>query len=132
MHPATCAKCGSACEVPFRPFAGRQIFCTDCFQGKKNDDGRGNDRYEQKGFGGNKNFAHPDFRNNPGRENNDDIKRQLEILSSKIERLTRAVEAMSGGAPMVEKENTAPVEIITVEAPTFKMKKRVSKKRKSK
>lgn len=30
MHPATCSRCSAACEVPFRPIEGRQIFCTNC------------------------------------------------------------------------------------------------------
>lgn len=31
MHPATCAECGKSCQVPFRPSAGKQVFCNDCF-----------------------------------------------------------------------------------------------------
>ena len=31
MHKATCAECGSECEVPFKPTEGRPVFCRDCF-----------------------------------------------------------------------------------------------------
>lgn len=31
MHNAVCAKCGKACQVPFRPTAGKPIFCNNCF-----------------------------------------------------------------------------------------------------
>jgi len=31
MHQAVCAKCGKPCEVPFRPTAGKPIYCKDCF-----------------------------------------------------------------------------------------------------
>ncbi|MFA4871538.1 MAG: CxxC-x17-CxxC domain-containing protein [Patescibacteria group bacterium] len=31
MHNAVCAKCGKDCQVPFRPTAGKPIFCNDCF-----------------------------------------------------------------------------------------------------
>jgi CxxC-x17-CxxC domain-containing protein len=31
-----CAKCGNACEVPFRPTGDRPVYCRDCF-GKNQD-----------------------------------------------------------------------------------------------
>lgn len=35
MHPATCSGCGKRCEVPFRPTAGKQVFCNDCFANER-------------------------------------------------------------------------------------------------
>ncbi len=32
MHDATCADCGKATQVPFKPSAGRPVYCRDCFQ----------------------------------------------------------------------------------------------------
>ena len=34
MYPAMCAECGSPCEVPFRPSAGKPVFCKSCFGNK--------------------------------------------------------------------------------------------------
>lgn len=31
MFDATCAQCGTATRVPFRPTAGRAVYCRDCF-----------------------------------------------------------------------------------------------------
>jgi CxxC-x17-CxxC domain-containing protein len=31
MHPATCAQCGKATEVPFVPRGDRPVYCSDCF-----------------------------------------------------------------------------------------------------
>lgn len=31
MHRATCAECGNACEVPFKPNGRKPIFCSNCF-----------------------------------------------------------------------------------------------------
>lgn len=31
MHAAVCAQCTAACEVPFRPFPGQEVFCNNCF-----------------------------------------------------------------------------------------------------
>lgn len=32
MHDATCAKCGKACQVPFRPTGDKPVFCSACFE----------------------------------------------------------------------------------------------------
>lgn len=37
MHEVICDKCGKTCEVPFRPTAGKPVYCNDCF--RKNDGG---------------------------------------------------------------------------------------------
>jgi CspA family cold shock protein len=39
MFTATCANCGRATEVPFRPSSGRSVFCRDCFREKKREGG---------------------------------------------------------------------------------------------
>lgn len=31
MHPATCAECGTATEVPFVPSGARPVYCRDCY-----------------------------------------------------------------------------------------------------
>ena len=35
MTKATCSDCGKECEVPFKPTAGRAVYCRDCFQKHK-------------------------------------------------------------------------------------------------
>ncbi len=35
MHDATCASCGSACQVPFLPRQDRPVYCSDCFSKQK-------------------------------------------------------------------------------------------------
>ncbi len=37
MHNATCDKCGKECQVPFRPTAGKPVFCDNCFSKGSND-----------------------------------------------------------------------------------------------
>ena len=32
MHKATCADCGNACEVPFKPTEGKPFYCRDCYR----------------------------------------------------------------------------------------------------
>ncbi|RJR32102.1 hypothetical protein C4569_00085 [Candidatus Parcubacteria bacterium] len=31
MFEAVCAKCGTKCEVPFRPTEGKPVYCNNCF-----------------------------------------------------------------------------------------------------
>ena len=35
LTKASCASCGQSCQVPFRPTAGKPVYCNDCF--RKND-----------------------------------------------------------------------------------------------
>ncbi|MFH1078206.1 MAG: CxxC-x17-CxxC domain-containing protein [Patescibacteria group bacterium] len=32
LFEATCSQCGNACEVPFKPLPGRDVFCRNCFK----------------------------------------------------------------------------------------------------
>jgi len=44
MFTATCADCGSSCQVPFRPTNGKPVFCSNCFGDKKEGNNRRSDR----------------------------------------------------------------------------------------
>lgn len=37
---ATCATCGSSCEVPFKPNGRKPVLCSDCFQDDQGYDAR--------------------------------------------------------------------------------------------
>jgi CxxC-x17-CxxC domain-containing protein len=32
LHPAVCSECGKETQVPFRPTAGKPVYCRECFQ----------------------------------------------------------------------------------------------------
>ena len=42
MHRATCADCGRSCEVPFKPTAGKPVYCKSCFDNEGSHDKRDN------------------------------------------------------------------------------------------
>jgi CxxC-x17-CxxC domain-containing protein len=48
MHSATCANCGKACEVPFRPTGSKPVLCRDCF---RNDSGSDSRRFDSRNSG---------------------------------------------------------------------------------
>ena len=94
MHQAVCDQCGKPCEVPFRPTAGKPIYCDACFVGKrKTSDSRGGDRFPRK-----------DFKSNVSRGDNDELKKQLEMLNVKMDQLIRTVEVMTNIKPSVIEE----------------------------
>ena len=76
MHSAKCAHCGKICEVPFRPNGKKPVFCKDCFVPEKGD-------------------ATPrtPYRSQHIEPRGDDLKSQIEMLNTKIEKLMRMVEA---------------------------------------
>lgn len=54
-YKATCSKCHSACEVPFRPNGKKPVFCRNCFV---RDDARpSGNSYEKQSYGPERSFA---------------------------------------------------------------------------
>ena len=96
MYQAICDQCGKPCEVPFRPVEGRPVFCTTCFGTKRDGgDNRGGDRSSQRGFSDSKTITRTDFGGFVGRENGDEVRKQLELLNGKMDRLVKAMEMMA-------------------------------------
>ena len=52
LHNATCAECGNACQVPFKPNGRKPIYCSNCFKKEGNGgETRGFDqRPDSRGF----------------------------------------------------------------------------------
>ncbi|PKL72776.1 hypothetical protein CVV26_00440 [Candidatus Kuenenbacteria bacterium HGW-Kuenenbacteria-1] len=89
MFRAICDECKKPCEVPFRPTAGKPVYCNDCF----NIRGRVNqDRAPKRDFNDRPQTPRPIFLNN---EKEDDIKKQLELVNSKLEKLISLIENFS-------------------------------------
>ena len=100
MYQATCDQCGRPCEVPFRPVEGRPVYCTACFGNKREGgDGRDGNRFVQKSFNDSKTITRTDFGGFVGRENGDEVRKQLELLNGKMDRLVKAMEMMASPAP---------------------------------
>jgi CxxC-x17-CxxC domain-containing protein len=65
MHQATCAECGSVCEVPFKPTGEKPIFCKNCFK---------------KGA-------------NAGDKNVEQFKTQLETINAKLDKIIKLLSS---------------------------------------
>lgn len=125
MHQTICAQCGKPCEVPFKPTSGRPVYCNDCFRGKKETGSdRNGDRFPQKNYDNYKTPIKPDFGSDIGKGNNYELKKQLEILNVKMDRLIKAVETMANIKPLVVKEKAKEAIKTT---PVIKAKKSIKK-----
>jgi len=52
MHPATCAECGTATQVPFMPSGARPVYCRDCYSRQSGGGRSGGGRGSYSGSGG--------------------------------------------------------------------------------
>lgn len=127
MHKAVCDECHNNCEVPFRPSGDKPIYCNDCFGGK-----RGNDA-PRKDFGGDrgprKEFndrPSPSFSKPVQAPVNDELKKQLNDMNMKLDRLINALEKNT--QPKAEiKVAVAPVKKVEAKKVTSVAKKVVAK-----
>lgn len=75
-YSAICSKCGSRCEVPFRPAGGKPIYCNNCF--KKGDSTRG--------------------------KNTEQFKEQLDRLNTKLDTILRLLTSISSAEVIREQK----------------------------
>src|SRR3989339_562696 len=109
MHQAVCDQCGKTCEVPFRPTDGKPVYCNVCFEGKRETgNNRGGDRFSR---------------------NNVEVKKQLELLNAKMDRLIKVVEIMANAKSLVAEEKAEEEEKTVPVAKVKKIVKSVSKKK---
>lgn len=96
MHQAVCNQCGKSCEVPFKPTGDRPVYCNVCFGGKKETGNyRGGDRFPQKSF---------DSYKAPVKTDNDEMKRQFDMLNVKIDRIIKSLTPAVSVVPAKEEK----------------------------
>lgn len=95
MHKVICDECKKPCEVPFLPTAGKPVYCSACFGGKREG---GNDRegakFSKKVFSDYKTPPRTDFGNDINKVSGAEIKKQIEVLNVKIDNLVKAIESL--------------------------------------
>ena len=126
MHKVICDECKKPCEVPFLPTAGKPVYCSACFGGKReggND--RGGDRFQKKSFGDYKTPPRTDFGADVNKVSGSEIKKQIEVLNVKIDRLSKLIEEMK---PAKIAEPEVKVEKIEKVKKVAKVIKKTSKK----
>ncbi len=104
LFKATCASCHKSCEVPFRPSGDKPVYCRECFA----NNGGGNDArpaYRNEGRSDFRNDARPSRDERPARReeprvsvhesSNEDVKRQIKHLETKIDAILKFLSDQS-------------------------------------
>lgn len=86
MHRATCAQCGRDCEVPFRPRDDRPVYCSDCFEKRRNEDGGSGDRNFSRPYSENRD------RGNTRGADTGQLMDQLKSLNNKLDKIINIIE----------------------------------------
>lgn len=129
MHQTTCAQCGKDCEVPFRPSGDRPVYCSDCFEQRRNDDGNSRES-------GGRNFGRPNFaerrsysgggdRGNTRGNDNGHLMEQLKSLNVKLDKILGLLEPkeVQSITPKIEvAEIVSKPEVIKSKTPKKKVK----------
>lgn len=81
MHSATCAECGSACQVPFKPNGRKPILCSNCFGNTK--------EFAPRSYG-EKSYGEKPKRFSSGDTNLNDTLREI---NNKLDLIIRSIES---------------------------------------
>ncbi len=120
MYQAICDQCGKPCEVPFKPTSGKPVYCSACFGSKKEIGNNRGGNSSQRNYDSYKAPKKQDFGNDISKGNNNEVKKQLEILNGKMDLLIKAIEAITSIKPLVVKEK---IKKIAKAVPVVKTKK---------
>lgn len=111
MHHATCAECGNDCEVPFRPSEDRPVYCSNCFEKRRKEEGGSSDA-------GRRNFSRPNFDNRRSFSsggNSDNVRSpsdngqladQLKSINFKLDKILGTLEPKFKQSSVVEKKES--------------------------
>ena len=93
MYDAICAKCGKSCQVPFRPSGERPVYCHDCFDKTKPNAGEvGNFSRSPVQRREPSTVLVPGSMGNGNSEKYEELKRLLDIVNVKLDRLLQKRE----------------------------------------
>jgi CxxC-x17-CxxC domain-containing protein len=124
MHQAICAECGKSCEVPFRPSGEKPVYCSNCFENRR----EGADQAPRKDFG-RQNFAKDGFdKNRDQRGNNEEIKRLLETIINRLDQLIRSIDRLAGSGAENKTDSKAEDKLISIDKKVIAKQSAVPKK----
>lgn len=102
LFSATCADCGRRCEVPFRPAAGKPVYCRECFAKRR---GEGSPREPVRAPAQTGNAPRPQS-GTPAKPQAAppvqfaELKRELDVMNAKLDTLLQKFE---GAGPKTRK-----------------------------
>jgi len=123
MHEVTCDKCGRRCEVPFKPTAGKPVYCSDCFR-----EGKASSRYSERDS---KRFERKDYNRSRDRDSSrfsrrDSVSNKPEQFIKEFEQINRKLDTILKTLEVSKKEQVAEK---SVKEPQIKVEKKKSVKK---
>lgn len=110
MHKAVCAECGRDCEVPFIPSGDRPIYCSNCFEKRRNDGGNSTDsgrrNFSRPNFDNRRSFSGGENRDNARGSDNGQLVDQLKSINFKLDKILGVLEPKITQPPVTEKKAT--------------------------
>lgn len=84
LFPATCAECGTSCEVPFKPNGKKPVLCRNCFK-KGDGEASFSPRPSGRPFGDKPSFSRPSG-------GDSGLSEQLRMINEKLDLIIEALE----------------------------------------
>lgn len=124
LFSAVCTACKKQCEVPFRPSADKPVYCRDCFmnhdkgfvQDTRSDNRRGGDdsRRESRPPQRDSQYSRPEINAGQKSAGNDELKKQIAILESKVNRIIELLTVEVKSPEVIETPKAPKVEKVAV------------------
>jgi len=124
MFRATCAECGSSCEVPFKPSGDRPVLCSACFSASKGEKPR--ERSFDSKFGKGGFNDKPSFSASKPSADISKLENEIKAINEKLDRILNSLSSASAKSSEVkEKSVVKPVAEKKVAAKTEVKKTKV-------
>ena len=120
MHKAICDNCGRECEVPFRPTSGKPVYCSNCFESKREGGG------DSRRFDERPRFEKPQ-RSEQQSQPQPNYGQQLDALNAKVDKI---LDILSSA--IEEEEEEEEVETVTQDEAPVETPAKPAKKSKKK
>ncbi|MEI7451638.1 MAG: CxxC-x17-CxxC domain-containing protein [Candidatus Falkowbacteria bacterium] len=123
MFRATCAECGSSCEVPFKPSGDRPVLCSSCFSASKGEKPRESrersfeSKFDKGGFNDRPSFSTPKA---PSADISK-LENEIKAINEKLEKILQKLATPVAAVKTVV-EPVAKAEVKTSSKPAVKAK----------
>ena len=112
MHETICDSCKKSCEVPFRPSGDKPVYCSNCFSARSDSGSSGSQGNDRRNDRRDFSFKQPSYGRPQGGGGNDEIKKQLERINEKLERLIIVVKAISRSEEVKKVDTESSIKVI--------------------
>ena len=91
-YRAVCDKCGTNCEVPFKPTGSKPIYCRDCFRTMGDSESPRPRQFGNREYSGSRRPDHFEKSEYSESARPDQFKRELDQINLKLDKILRVLE----------------------------------------